>query len=83
MKEPTESYEWFNWGLCCLNENGEILHLCVYENEPTEDDKKNLREELETDEEFSSMRNLKYGMVVIRPDQIGSLLEQMGFKQVA
>lgn len=50
------------YGIIAIDENGEEVHFCAYENEPTEKDFDSLRHELNTDEEFGlvgQMENIK------------------------
>lgn len=43
----------FNHWLGAFNRQGELIHACGYESEPTEEDIKALAEELQTDIEFA------------------------------
>ena len=43
---------WGNWFIFAFDERNELLHICAYENEPTEIDEKNLKEELYIDPDF-------------------------------
>jgi len=50
--DEQEFVESIKFGLIILDEAGYMLHFCGYPSEPTEEDRKNLRDELKTDKSF-------------------------------
>ena len=70
----------FKWGIVCIDRDGKVVHLCLYEKEPTETDTTNLILELSEDEDLQMTHleyKVDYTVSTLNPDQVERLLEDM------
>jgi hypothetical protein len=68
-----------NYAIICYKQideqNIEIKHKCLYENEPKEVDFISLRDELATDEELGMVEDSDYEMMLINRDEHPRLMK--------
>jgi len=59
-----------NFGLMVIDESGNILHFCGYENLPTDADKKSLYKELKEDSSFGLIDKIDSLEIMEAPQEI-------------